>query len=331
LAVAALLALGTLALYARVAGHQFLFFDDDRYVTENARVLAGLSWDNVRWAFETFSVANWHPLTWLSHMLDVQLFGPSAGAHHLVNAALHAANAALLLLVLSRMTGAPGPSLLVAALFAVHPLHVESVAWVSERKDVLSTLFGLLMLGAYAGYARRPGLGRYLLVALSLAASLLAKPMWVTAPFLLLLLDLWPLQRLEGSPIAGDDRCLPLPRQSTWRLVAEKLPLFALSAASSAMAVAAQRGSGALMSLEEAGFGERLANALLPYARYLGKTFWPAGLSPFYPGPSAGFRDGRWPARRHCSSPSRRWPCGESAPRRGWRWGGSGSWGPWCR
>ena len=282
-AAAALLALGTLALYARVAGHQFLFFDDDRYVTANARVLGGLSWDGVRWAFGTFDVANWHPLTWLSHMLDVQLFGPSAGAHHLVNAVLHAVNAGLLLLVLSRMTGAPGPSLLVAALFAVHPLHVESVAWVSERKDLLSTLFGLLMLGAYAGYARRPGPWRYLLVALSLAASLLAKPMWVTAPFLLLLLDLWPLQRLEGSSVAADDRCPPLPGQSSWRLVTEKLPLLALSAASSAMAVAAQRGSGALMSLEEAGLGERLANALVSYIRYLWKTLWPAGLSPFYP------------------------------------------------
>jgi len=204
--IAAALFLGTLALYARVAGHPFIFFDDNRYVTENPTVQAGLTWQGVAWAFTTLHVSNWHPLTWLSHMLDVELFGVRPGPHHLVNAVFHAANAVLVFLVFLRLTGATWRSALVASLFAVHPTHVESVAWVAERKDVLSTLFGLLALLVYAGYARRGGLLRYLGVLALFALSLMSKPMWVTLPFLLLLLDAWPLQRKpKGTSYRSSD------------------------------------------------------------------------------------------------------------------------------
>jgi tetratricopeptide (TPR) repeat protein len=273
------LALATVALYARVAHHAFLFYDDVLYVTQNPVVRAGLTVDGVAWAFRTLHAWNWHPLTWLSHMLDVELFGLAPGAHHLVNVALHAANAAILLVVLARMTGAPWRSALVAALFAVHPLHVESVAWVAERKDVLSTLFGLLALGAYARYARRASPGGYTLVALALTASLLAKPMWVTAPFLLLLLDVWPLGRLRPPGWAGAEGGATIPLR---RAVLEKVPLLALSAASCAVTLLAQTKGGATESLDVA-LGTRLANATVSYARYLGATVWPSPLSPYYP------------------------------------------------
>jgi tetratricopeptide (TPR) repeat protein len=316
------LALSTLALYAQVRGHAFLHYDDNMYVTENPVVLQGLTWQGFLWAWTSLDAFNWHPLTWLSHMLDVELFGLDAGAHHLVNAALHAANAAVLFVVLATMTGAAGPSLVVAALFAVHPMHVESVAWVSERKDLLSTLFGFAGLGAYARYARRPGAWRYAAVAISFAASLMAKPMWVTFPFLLLLLDFWPLGRVqrigpasappppgpgdrptsspspEGAVLdVSDARIRPgesaspagrgpaarrLPAFPLSRLLLEKLPLLALSAASSAITVLAQERGGAIRGLE-IGFGARLANAAVSYVAYLARTAWPVGLSPQYP------------------------------------------------
>jgi tetratricopeptide (TPR) repeat protein len=275
--VAVALALATFALYAPVATHGFLHYDDDLYVTDNPVVRRGLSWDGVAWAFTSLEVSSWQPLTWLSHMLAVQLFGLDAGAHLLVNAGLHAANAALLFLALARLTAAPARSAVVAALFAVHPLHVESVAWLSERKDVLGTLFGFLTLGAYAGYVERPRWSRRAAVAALLALSLMAKPMWVTAPLLLLLLDAWPLRRFQAEP--------------RWRLLAEKAPLLALSAASAAVAVVAQHRSGAVVGLEY-GPGARLANAAVSYARYLGKTFRPAGLAAFYPYPAGGHAAG---------------------------------------
>jgi protein O-mannosyl-transferase len=252
---ALLLALATLALYAPVAWHPFIHFDDNRYVTENAQVQAGLTLAGAKWAFTTLHAANWHPLTWLSHMLDVQIFGENPGAHHLVNAALHAANAALLFLALAWMTGAPGRSLAVAALFAAHPLHVESVAWVAERKDLLSTLFGLLALCAYARERRRMWL-----VSSLFALSLLAKPMWVTFPFLLLLLDFWPLGR--GLRLG------------------EKLPLVALSVGSSAITLIAQTAGNAVTALP---LSLRLENAIVAYVQYLGKAFVPWPLAIFYP------------------------------------------------
>jgi tetratricopeptide (TPR) repeat protein len=271
-AMATVLAVGSALLYARVGHHPFLHFDDNRYVTENPFVQRGLSWANVAWAFSTLTASNWHPLTWLSHMLDVQLFGLDAGAHHLVNVALHAANAVVLFLVLARMTLAPGRSAVVAALFAVHPTHVESVAWVAERKDLLSSLLGLLALAAYARYVRRPALGRYALVVAAFAASLLAKPMWVTLPFLLLLLDAWPLGRWRSV--------------GARRLVLEKLPLLALSAASSAVTVVAQDRGGAITGLDLP-VSLRLGNAAVSYVRYAAKTFWPHPLSIYYPHPGS--------------------------------------------
>lgn len=279
LAIAGALLVGGLLLYLQVAGHQFLFYDDGQYVAENPRVRAGLSWDGVRWAFTTLHFHNWHPLTWLSHMLDVELFGVRAGAHHLVNAALHAVNGAVLFLVLHRMTGARWRSAVVAALFLAHPLHVESVAWVAERKDLLSTLFGFLALGAYRRHAERPGAGRYALVLLCFALSLLAKPMWVTFPFLLLLLDVWPLRRFAFAAADGGAEG-PGAVVPARRLLLEKAPLLALSVASSAVTLVAQRGA---VSGDALGLGARAANAVVSYAGYAWKTFWPAELAPMYP------------------------------------------------
>lgn len=270
-AVPLALVLGTSLLYAGVANHSFLHWDDQDYVSENPHVLQGLSLRAVAWAFTTTWAGNWHPLTWLSHLLDVQLFGPSPGAHHLVNAALHALGALLLYRALTRLTRAAGPSALVAALFAVHPLNVESVAWLAERKNLLSALFWFATLWAYARYVERPGGRRYLAVAALFALSLLAKPMMVTGPLLLLLLDLWPLRRAER---AG-------------RLVAEKLPLLLLSAASSAVTVLAARGSHALAGYAALGLGARAGNAALSYAFYLWKAVLPTGLAAYYPHPGA--------------------------------------------
>jgi tetratricopeptide (TPR) repeat protein len=283
-AILLLLALPVVFLYGQTAGFPFVNLDDPDYVYENARVLAGLTLPNVAWAFTTFTVANWHPLTWLSLMADVSLFGAGAGAHHLVNAALHLANVLLLFLGLRRMTGSTWRSAFAAALFAVHPLNVESVAWVSERKNVLSTLFMLLAVGAYARHASRPSFRRYAPVALLLALSLLCKPMAVTLPLLLLLLDFWPLGRIYSAsdPVAGSG---PL-RSRLARLAVEKAPLLALSAASSVVTVVAQAEGGALRTLESVPFALRFSNAIVSYAAYLRKTVFPWPLGPFYPLPA---------------------------------------------
>ena len=269
-----------LILYGRVTGHAFINLDDDEYITQNSRVLDGLTWQGVRWAFTTTSCGNWHPLTWLSHMLDAELYGDRPGGHHLTSVLLHALNAALLFLALLRLTQDLWPSAAVAAFFAVHPLRVESVAWAAERKDVLSGLFFLLTLLAYADYARRRTRGRYSLVFASLALGLMAKPMAVTAPFVLLLLDVWPLGRLrlvrgpqQGKPLAGP-------------AFLEKLPLVALSAASCTVTLLAQRRGGAVSSLREVPFGARIANAAVSYFSYLRKMFWPHDLAVFYPHPA---------------------------------------------
>jgi Flp pilus assembly protein TadD len=283
-AVAAALGLGALALYAQVASFPFILFDDTRYVLDNPVVRDGLTWEGVRWAFTALHASNWHPFTWLSHMLDVELFGLEAGAHHAVNAVLHATNAGLLFIVLARTTGARGASAAVAALFAVHPLHVESVAWVAERKDLLSTLFGFAALGAWARYARSPRPGRYAAVCLLFAASLLSKPMWVTFPALLLLLDVWPLQRVEGMALPRDPAAPVFPRVSLSRALGEKLPLLVLAAASSLVTIVAQQRGGSLTGLEM-GLGPRAANAVVAYATYLAQTIWPVRLSVFYPHP----------------------------------------------
>ena len=257
-------------LYAQTARHDFVGFDDGSYITRNPRVAGGLTAENVRWAFTEFHSANWHPLTWISHQLDVQLFGLNAGAHHLVNAGLHALNALLCFLFLRRATGAEWASALAALFFAVHPQRVESVAWAAERKDVLAGSFFFLTLLAYERHVRAPSRGRYALVALCLVLGLLAKPMLVTLPALLVLLDRWPL-----------GRSLPLRA-----LVLEKVPLFALAAGSAAVTLVAQRSAGAVSTLDALTLDQRLATAVLGTFAYLRQAFWPANLAFFYPHPA---------------------------------------------
>ena len=273
-----------------------------RYVTENPTVLQGLHWRGITWAFSTNEQCNWHPLTWLSHMLDVQLFGLRVAAHHLVNVGLHVANALLLFLVLLRLTGAIWRCLFVAALFALHPLHVESVAWISERKDVLSTFFGLLALGAYVRYAAKPNVqgpgsavqgskfsfghailhlpssSLYFLSLLLFALSLMSKPTLVTLPFLFLLLDYWPLDRLQLKIQNSRLKTLLL-------LLREKLPFLALSAASSVVTLIVQTRGGAVRPFDYLPLAARLDNAALGYVAYLQKAFWPADLAVVYPLP----------------------------------------------
>lgn len=292
LAVALLLVLAVGACYAQVVDHQFISYDDLGYVSENPQVRAGLTARGVAWAFKSGEMSNWHPLTWLSHMLDWQLYGPRAGLHKLTSVALHAGNALLLLAVLRRMTGSFWRSALVAGVFALHPLRVQSVAWVSERKDVLSIFFGLLALWAYAGYADVPKARRYLLVCLLFALSLLAKPMLVTLPFLLLLIDVWPLGRAsgaawgraeEGEDLSGAAVPDARPRFGWARLVAEKVPLLGLSIASSVITFIVQDVSGAVATTEKVPLAGRLANATWAYVAYLVTTVWPRGLTFFYP------------------------------------------------
>ena len=265
LRICAGLLVAVFAVYAQVATHAFINFDDPIYVTDNPDVRAGLTWDGVVWAFTTFHDSNWFPLTWLSHMLDVQLFGLDSGWHHLINVLFHALSTLLLFIVLRRMTGARWPSAFVALIFAIHPLHVESVAWIAERKDVLSTLFWMLTLLAYSDYVARPTRSRYLLTLLVFCLGLMSKPMLVTLPVVLMLLDLWPLRR--GV-----------------RLV-EKVPFFVASLASSIVAYVAHQRGGAVAALEVIPPATRIENALVTYVVYILKTFWPTNLAIFYPYP----------------------------------------------
>jgi Tfp pilus assembly protein PilF len=272
-------------VYAPVRHFGFVRWDDPDYVTDNVPVARGLTWQGAGWAFTSAHAANWHPLTWLSYMLDVQLHGMNAGPQHVTNLFLHVLNTLLLFGVLYRMTAAWGRSLFVAGLFAVHPLHVESVAWISERKDVLSTLFWMLTMWAYVAYVRRPGWRRYLPVVAFFALGLMAKPMLVTLPFVLLLLDFWPLRRVELGGGAGEPGLAALRQRipGLARLVREKLPLFVLAALSSVVTFVVQRHVGAVAGLERFPLGLRLTNALASYLGYIGKTLWPARLAAFYP------------------------------------------------
>ncbi len=277
--IAAALAVATLAVYAQVINHQFINLDDNLYIWDNPMVISGLTLKGLAWAFTTFHAANWHPLTWLSHMLDSQLFRMNAGGHLFVNALIHVANTLLLFFFLKRVTGARWRSAIVAALFALHPLHVQSVAWAAERKDTLSTFFGLLCLLAYARYVEKPSWKKYALVAVWLALGLMAKPMLVTWPFVFLLLDYWPLRRLEWRPAEGIERFA-----KDWLpLVREKLPLFCLVIPSVIVTHIAQARWGAVADLIALPFSWRLANALVSYAKYLLLTFWPDRLAVYYP------------------------------------------------
>jgi tetratricopeptide (TPR) repeat protein len=258
--------------------------DDQIYVSENRQVAGGLTSTAIAWAFTTGRASNWHPLTWLSHLCDVQMYGLNAGPHHVTNLVLHVLDTLLLFTVLRRMTGALGRSALVAALFAIHPLHVESVAWIAERKDVLSTLFWMLAVWAYVGYQQRRTWFRYGLVAASLALGLMAKPMLVTVPFTFLLLDVWPLGR--AWPGTGRPRpSLPDAVRQWTPLLREKVPLFALAAASSVVTFIVQRQGGAVGDFVTFPFAGRVANALVSYVAYIGKMIWPSRLMVFYPYP----------------------------------------------
>ncbi|MDD5234463.1 MAG: tetratricopeptide repeat protein [Syntrophales bacterium] len=269
------------SVYWQVGNHDFLNFDDPVYITENPYVNSGLSLENIRWAFTSFHASNWHPLTWLSHMADSQIFGLEAGRHHLVNVFLHIMNSILLFLILNRMTGMLWRSAFVAALFALHPLHVESVAWAAERKDVLSALFWMLTMGAYAFYVERPGRKRYLIVLILFTLGLMAKPMLVTLPFVLLLLDFWPLARIvpEAAPVPFFQRLAPLVR--------EKVPLFFLSAASCIITYMAQKQGDAVETITSLSIPDRFANASYSYIQYILKMFWPQDLAAFYPFPES--------------------------------------------
>jgi tetratricopeptide (TPR) repeat protein len=262
------------AVFGQTLHHGFVNYDDAVYIADNPAVLGGLSLNGIAWAFTHCVNANWTPLTVISHMLDCQLYGLHAGGHHLTNLLLHAATAILLFLVLKEMTGALWRSAFVAAVFAIHPLHVESVAWIAERRDVLSGLFFMLTLGAYAGYVRHPqSLGRYLMVVLMLALALISKPTAVTLPFVLLLLDYWPLKRFTQP----DGRLIP------WRLIVEKVPLLALSGAACVATLFAQKET--IVSLP---LSERIGNALVSYVAYLGQMIYPVGLAAYYPHPGNG-------------------------------------------
>ncbi|MCP4007568.1 MAG: tetratricopeptide repeat protein [bacterium] len=276
LAICCGLALATVFAFAQLRNAEFLDFDDDEYVTANQHVLDGLTSEGFRWALVSFDANNWHPLTWLSHMLDQELFPGDPGTQHLVNVAFHLLNALGWFLLLAWMTDSIWPSALVAALFALHPLHVESVAWISERKDVLSGLFWIATSAAWVAWLRS---GRRVLYGAAIAVfalGLATKPMLVTLPFTLLLFDFWPLSRLRAARLGAA-------RVPLRRLVVEKLPLFALSLLASALTYSAHLSGGSMQGVAQLGLWPRVANALVAYARYLGKAIWPTNLSIYYP------------------------------------------------
>jgi tetratricopeptide (TPR) repeat protein len=277
-----------LVVYSPVVHNGFLNYDDDTYITNNPHVRAGVTGQTLKWAFTTFDAANYHPLTWLSHALDCQLFGVNPAAHHESNVLFHAANAVLLFLFLRGATGFAWRSLFVAALFALHPLNVESVAWAAERKNVLSMLFLLLALHAYVWYTRRPALSRYAVIFLIFALALLSKPQVITFPFLLFLLDYWPLGRLKTVPSeCGPEATMRTsPVFSAGWLVLEKIPLLLLSLASALVTMKAQQAGGAVQSLTQYSPLLRLETAIIAYASYLGKAFWPSRLVALYPHPT---------------------------------------------
>ncbi len=269
-----LIAVVTLALYNPVNRHPFVNYDDDRYITENTHVREGLTAGTAKWALTSTEQANWHPLTWISHALDCSLFRLNPAGHHLTSILLHCVNAILLFLLLTWATGRMGPSLFVAALFAMHPVNVESVAWVAERKNVLCTFFFFLTLVAYGWYARKTSWKRYVPVIGLFAAGLASKPMVITLPFVLLLMDYWPLERLQT--VQG----------TSWsQLIFEKVPLFILSAASAVITVVAQQAGGSVRTIAEFSLPVRIANAIYAYFMYLWKMLWPSRLAPLYPHP----------------------------------------------
>ena len=289
LLISLLLVLAIVMVYWQVQGFKFVYYDDGEYVNERAHVLAGLTWEGLRWALTATEAGFWHPLTWLSLMVDRELFGNNPGGFHWTNVLLHIANTLILYLFLKRATASPWKSAMVSALFAVHPLHAESVAWVSQRKDLLCTLFGFSALSAYVRYAESPGLGRYSLVAAFFILGLMSKPMVVTFPFVMLLMDFWPLQRFPvksrvgGGETPADIRYSNL--QKAWALLLEKIPLMVLSVLASVLVVITEKKITALTSLQILSIPDRLANGVVSYVKYIGMMFWPVNLTFFYPHP----------------------------------------------
>ncbi len=273
-----LLVLVTLVTYWQVTGHSFITYDDDLYVTNNSYVLQGFNPSSIKWAFSLNDAVYWQPLTWLSHMLDIELYGLNSGMHHSTNLIFHILNSLLLFFVFNRMTGTLWRSAFVAACFALHPLNVESVAWVAARKNVLSTFFWILTMLSYTLYVERPGLLRYLSVVLCFILGLMAKPMLVTLPFVLLLLDCWPLNRWR---LGSTDFKL----SASWQLLLEKIPLFVLAFLSIWVSTFSVYRLGVVTSAQIKPFGLRIANALISYVNYLGKILWPADLAFLYPYP----------------------------------------------
>lgn len=299
-------------MYSRAVRHPFVDYDDNIYVTNNLHVQAGLTWDTFKWAWTTREADNWHPVTWFSHALDCKFFGLNPAGHHLTSVLLHVINVLLLFLLLERATGAVGRSGLVAAMFALHPINVESVAWVAERKNVLSTLLFLLALGAYGWYSRQPNVRRYLVLALLFALGLAAKPMVITLPFLLLTLDIWPLQRITGWDArrsstaekrkkrrersaevkpAAESMALRVTQEPAWRLLLEKIPLLIFCVGSAAITILAQQ-TNAIRTLAKFPLDVRLENAIYAYAMYMWKMAWPTRLAVYYPHPGTSL--GAW-------------------------------------
>ncbi len=282
-----LLAAAVLVAYNPVTRNSFVNYDDEGYILQNSHVRAGLTWETVKWSFTTYDQSNWHPLTWLSHAFDIQLFGLNAAGHHYMSVLLHAGSAVLLFLLLQSATGFRWRSLMVAALFALHPINVESVAWAAERKNVLSMLFFLAALYAYTWYARRPAVGRYGVVTVAFALALMAKPQVVTFPFLLLLWDYWPLQRMGSRAVEVESAEREIvPKASLSRLLMEKLPWLGLAAASSFLTMQAQRAAGSVKGLSLYSLPLRIETSLIAYVLYLGKAFWPTNLVALYPHPT---------------------------------------------
>jgi tetratricopeptide (TPR) repeat protein len=290
--VCAVLVLAVFAAFEGVRKNDFVNFDDDKYVTDNLHVQEGLNLKSVEWAFTSSHAKNWHPLTWISHIIDYSIFGPYPYGHHLVSVWFHIANALLLFLILRKMTGDLWPSAFVAALFGLHPLAVESVAWVAERKDVLSTFFAFLTIWAYFGYTQRPGMCRYLAVVVLFAAGLLSKPMVVTLPFVLILLDYWPLNRIQNLELRiKNEETKNETHSSKFSILNsfyEKIPLFVLSAGSCVVTYIVQAKAGAMAEAGDVPFYVNAGNALLSYIRYISKIFYPVSLAVLYPLDSGG-------------------------------------------
>jgi len=278
-----------LAVYWQVQYHEFINYDDNRYITENKYVKSGFSTDSIIWAFTTSHASNWHPVTWLSHILDTQLYGLNPKGHHLTSLALHIANSLLLFLVFTRMTGAVWKSCFIAAVFALHPINIESVAWAAERKSVLSTFFWFLTMWTYIHYLKKRNLARYSMLVLFFALGLMSKPMLVTLPFVLLLLDYWPLNRLEITRskiiLSNDIENSVETKNSFLYLLFEKIPLLILVTGSCIITFLVQKWGGAVVPLETISSTTRISNALVSYIDYLGKMVWPKSLSVFYPYP----------------------------------------------